>query len=768
MSDKQTLSRLAPLLRWVLWRNEKRNGRATKIPKQINGKEASSTDAKTWATRAACETARGIIRADGVGIILGDLGNGYTLAGIDLDSCITAGTTAPWASVILHRFGTYAETSPSGTGLKIFFLLRSADMSRVRDLLGDKQGRSWKARAAGDHPPAIEIYTGGRYFTVTDKALGEPDLAIITLEEIGWLIRFASETFTPPPDGGGIPQAGRDQSRSARAFEIAGRIRANGGDYAAFMAACRADEICKGWLTEKGLANGEREAKRAWANSAKLTTAPPPREWPELDASILADDAPPPRLPLGLFPKPWQEYIEAAAEHAGAPADYVMLNLLAVTGAALGNARWGQAWGAFVQPPVIWGAGIGTPSAGKTPGLIGVAQRPIAAMEGALNRDWVERERTHDTAKAEAAEAMAIWQGEVKQALKLKAAPPPRPDNARAPDPPQRRRFSVRDATTQRLAKMMAANPRGLLLFRDELAGWIGGMDRYDSGKGADRAFWLEAHGGGRFTVDTVKDGDAAPIIEHLTTGIIGALTLDKARAALGEADNDGLAARFLYAWPAPRRPSIPKGEPPEALLRDGLMKLAALPWEPPDPVLLPFTEAAQAIIQARREAVSEADESGLLGAWMGKMAGAVVRLAVIFQHLAWLADGGEPPQEIDENAAARADGLLAGYFLPMAVRFFGVDALPASARDARLLAKLIQGGRVDRLNSRLLARSGPIRDVERVKAALLDLEAAGWVRRDPVRNGEGRGRARDDWEVRPDLSAQLAQLAGHQAKEAA
>jgi hypothetical protein len=103
-----------------------------------------------------------------------------------------------------------------------------------------------------------------------------------------------------------------------------------------------------------------------------------------------------------------------------------------------------------------------------------------------------------------------------------------------------------------------------------------------------------------------------------------------------------------------------------------------------------------------------------------------------------------------------------------MAVRFFGVDALPASARDARLLAKLIQGGRVDRLNSRTLARSGPIRDVDRVKHGLMDLEAAGWVRRDPARAGEGWGRARDDWEVRPDLLAQLAQLSGHQGKEAA
>jgi hypothetical protein len=152
MSDKKTLSRLAPLLRWVLWRNEKRNGRATKIPKQITGKEASSTDPKTWASRSACETARARIGADGVGIVLGDLANGYTLAGIDLDSCITAGTTAPWAKTILHQFGTYAETSPSGTGYKLFFLIRAGDMPRVRDLMGGKLGRTWKAQGAGDHP----------------------------------------------------------------------------------------------------------------------------------------------------------------------------------------------------------------------------------------------------------------------------------------------------------------------------------------------------------------------------------------------------------------------------------------------------------------------------------------------------------------------------------------------------------------------------------------------------------------------------------------
>lgn len=760
MTDSQILTRLAPLMRWVLWRNEQRNGRATKIPKQITGKEASSTDPQTWATRAACEAARERIGADGVGIILGDLGNGYTLAGIDLDSCITAGTTAPWAQEVLNQFGTYTELSPSLTGCKLFFLLRAGDMPRVRDLLGkDRLGRSWKAEAVGDHPPGIEFYTGGRYFTVTDKALGEPDLAIITPDEIAWLIDFASKTFTPPPDGGGKAHAGRDKSRSARAFEIAGRMRADGGNYAAFIAACRADAACGSWLLEKGLANDGREAKRAWENATKGTTAPPPREWPELDASILADDAPPPRLPLGLFPKPWQEYIEAAADHAGSPPDYVMLSLLSVIGAALGNARWGQAWGSFTQPPVIWGAGIGHPSAAKSPGLIDVAQGPIAALESGMNADWEERQRQHDTDKAEAAAVADKWKKEVDKAAKTGNAPPQRPDRAKEPKPLQKRKFSVRQTTTQRLAKMMAANPRGLLLFRDELAGWLGEMDRYDSGKGADRAFWLEAFGGRRFTVDTVKDGDDAPVIDHLTIGLIGALTVDKGRAAMGEADNDGLAARLLYVWPAPRKPSIPKGEPPDAMLRHALARIAALPWEPPEPMLLPFTGPAQDILQARRVMVTSAEADGLLGAWIGKMPGHVVRLAVIFQHLAWLADGGEPPRVIDETATGRADGLLAAYFLPMAERFFGVNALPQSARDARTLAQVIVEERRERLNSRTLGRAGPIRDVERVKAALLDLEAAGWVRRDPVRHGERPGKPRDDWEVRPDLSSLLSLL---------
>lgn len=41
-------------------------------------------------------------------------------------------------------------------------------------------------------------------------------------------------------------------------------------------------------------------------------------------------------------------------------------------------------------------------------------------------------------------------------------------------------------ATVEAIAPILLHNPRGLLMYRDELAGWIGDMDRYSKSKGGD------------------------------------------------------------------------------------------------------------------------------------------------------------------------------------------------------------------------------------------------------------------------------------------
>jgi hypothetical protein len=90
---------------------------------------------------------------DGIGFALGD-----SYAGIDLDDCFAAdGEPYHWARYILEDLaGTYAEVSPSGNGIKLF--MRG----------GKPEGRCRRQVGLGE----VEVYGGGRFFTVTGNAFG--------------------------------------------------------------------------------------------------------------------------------------------------------------------------------------------------------------------------------------------------------------------------------------------------------------------------------------------------------------------------------------------------------------------------------------------------------------------------------------------------------------------------------------------------------------------------------------------------------------------
>lgn len=172
---------------WCAWRSEPNasTGRPTKKPYKRINMLASSTDARTWITKAEAEkiaanpsfiagAANGMC---GVGIFLGDetIAN-EVLLGFDLDTCIdpTTGELAPWAARVLEVIESYAEISPSRTGVKVFFRMTPAEAERVRNALGGL-GKTWKLPGS-DHPPGIELYTGGRYFAVTGELWpGAPD-----------------------------------------------------------------------------------------------------------------------------------------------------------------------------------------------------------------------------------------------------------------------------------------------------------------------------------------------------------------------------------------------------------------------------------------------------------------------------------------------------------------------------------------------------------------------------------------------------------------
>ncbi len=89
---------------------------------------------------------------------------------------------------------------------------------------------------------------------------------------------------------------------------------------------------------------------------------------------------------------------------------------------------------------------------------------------------------------------------------------------------PQRRRYLTNDATVEKIGELLAANPRGLLIFRDELTGWLSSLDR--EGREGTRAFFLEAwNGTGRFTYDRIKRGTID--IEAACLSMLGVSSLD-------------------------------------------------------------------------------------------------------------------------------------------------------------------------------------------------------------------------------------------------
>lgn len=114
------LAFLASERRFVGWRWVQRPGKAKpdKVPFQPNGTSAKSNDPATWATLAEVEAARHSQRFDGVGIQLLNLPG---CAALDLDNVRDpeTGDVLPWARQLVEACGSYAEITPSGTGLRI-------------------------------------------------------------------------------------------------------------------------------------------------------------------------------------------------------------------------------------------------------------------------------------------------------------------------------------------------------------------------------------------------------------------------------------------------------------------------------------------------------------------------------------------------------------------------------------------------------------------------------------------------------------------------
>lgn len=162
---------------WVIWKMIERNGKPTKVPFQPCGLPAKSNDPSTWGTFAEAVAACSNRDYAGVGFMFSAED---PFCGIDLDGCwdTKTNTMSDWAKEIVLAFKSYAEISPSGTGVKIF--------TRAMPSVCKKVAVSDAVKVC-DKEPGIEVYDRLRYFAVTGEQLKDMSAIVDGQESIEWL-----------------------------------------------------------------------------------------------------------------------------------------------------------------------------------------------------------------------------------------------------------------------------------------------------------------------------------------------------------------------------------------------------------------------------------------------------------------------------------------------------------------------------------------------------------------------------------------------------
>ncbi len=422
-------------------------------------------------------------------------------------------------------------------------------------------------------------------------------------------------------------------------------------------------------------------------------------------------------FPTDVLPAIVRDFVRQGATALGCDESFIALPLLSALASAVGNTRRIQLKRSWCEPCIVWAVIVGDSGTMKSPAF-DLAMEPLRRRQSAAFHEWEEAMATYRTDKATYEADLAEW----KRKGRKNGEPPPE-----EPEEPMAVRYVCEDTTVEALAVLLQNQSRGLLLARDELAGWVNGFDAYKSCRGTDVAHWLSMHRAGPMTVDR-KSGKKLIYVSRASVSITGGVQPKALGAALigryqagdineamdkpnKEHFDNGLAARLLFAMP-PRLPKkwteadLPqKTESAMETLFGRLLELDFLLDEEGklQPIDVDLSAGGKAAwVQFYNEhAQEQANLTGDLAAAWSKLEGYAARFALLV-HLIRVAS--EDAALIDANqvdAKSVAAGVtLARWFGDEAARVYAIiggDVESPEAREQRELIRIIRdhGGEI-------------------------------------------------------------------------
>jgi hypothetical protein len=311
------------------------------------------------------------------------------------------------------------------------------------------------------------------------------------------------------------------------------------------------------------------------------------------------------RFPFDTLHKELRYLAQNGATSIGSLPEMIAVHGLSATAASIGSSASIVMPNGWTQYPIMWTAVVAPPSATKSSGL-SEAIRPIQHSDN----------QKHEKARAE-------WDALEKAQRRGKFFRYPH--------------TLASDITLQRLGTDLYNNLGGILLARDELAGWVKSFNEFKSGKGSDRENYLSLWTPAPTPIHRQNADDI--LIEHPILSITGTIHPDQ-MALLG--GTDGMPGRFLVSYlddrvaPMSDWSDVHAGRDDWAALLAHLMSRDEVGREianeqteyfvrREDPAFRQFYD-----FQAKVHAAKAASESQTMTEYYGKMQAHVVRFALI------------------------------------------------------------------------------------------------------------------------------------------
>jgi hypothetical protein len=464
--------------------------------------------------------------------------------------------------------------------------------------------------------------------------------------------------------------------------------------------------------------------------------------WRTLDLSIIdRRRGPVPTVPLAMVPQPWRDWIADTERATGAPADYVLQSVLAGVAAVCGAGVRVCVTPAWDEPLVLWQSVVGEPSTGKSAAL--------APMRRLL--DVIEQERRAGDDERRVAQAGQSRGRDGGQSRDKGGT-----GSEAVPFVPSQ--IVASDADPAALAEVVSGNPRGLLLWRDGPARWIGAPD--DDGNDGHRAAWLAAWEAAAVTVAGPRRpaGSSARQVPRFPVSILETIRPERLKEALSS-DDDCLAARFLFAWPGTqpyRALEVVEGSRDEEILQR-LRALSRLARSADDPCALTVDARGRAALDrvlatlhAERQKVE-----GLEAAWIGRSRSLIVRLAGVIELLGSIDGKVVKPGAIGAEQVEAAAALWRDYYRPHAKAVFDSTELSDYSKRVRRVARWLLEKRPAEVSREEVRRRalGQAATAEETESVLQRLHYLGYVQPNHAHRDKP-GRPANLWLVNPALAA--------------